>query len=189
MLGVLRMAKPDVRYRHPTGKPDVAVDDDRAAMVPSVKPCELAELRRPELLHFAACRNQRLEVFVGHLEAAEAVEEHPHLHTLALLLFERSKQLVAERPFRPDVHREIDGALRLIDAVEQGRHELVAIVKDLNRSSALDRRAHNRTERRGEVGRIDAGRSAIGVDTRGLVAHGIEQGTHHGDEGHDSDHE
>src|SRR5687767_6570705 len=112
------MPEPDVRYGHAASEADLAIDNDRAAVVPPVKSRELAELRRAELLHFAARRNQRLEVVVGHLHAAEAVEQDAHGHTLALFLFERAKQVVAEFPVRPDVDRKINRTLRLMDAVE-----------------------------------------------------------------------
>ena len=64
---------------HAAGKPDLAVDNDGAAMVPAVEAGELPELRRSELLNFTAGRYQRLEIFVGHLDAAETVEQHAHL--------------------------------------------------------------------------------------------------------------
>ena len=141
MVLVLRISEPDIRYGHAAGEPDLAVYDDRAAMVPPVKTRQFAELGRPEFLDFAAGLYQRFEVCVRHIDAAETVQQHAHGDAFALFFFERCEQLIAERAFRPDVHRKVDGALCAANGVEQRRNKLVAVVQCRDSAAVLDGRA------------------------------------------------
>ena len=59
VIFVLRVPQPYVRHRHAARKAHVAVDDDGPPVIAPVKAGQLAELRRPEFLHFAAGGDQR----------------------------------------------------------------------------------------------------------------------------------
>ena len=115
------MPEPDIRHGHAAGEADLAVDDDGAAMVPAVKTGELAELRHPEFLNFAAGRHECLEIFVGNLDAAETIQQHPDGNPFTLFLLQSGEQLVAEFTFRPDVDRKVDRPLRVLNGVEQAQ--------------------------------------------------------------------
>ena len=154
-------------------------------MVPAVKTCELSELRHPELLDLSAGGHQSFEILVWHIDAAQTIQQHAHGDALALFLLERGDQLVAEFPFRPDIHGEIDRPLRVPDRLEQRRHELVAVVERRDRPPVLDRRTDDSAEGGREVGRFDRRRRGVCIDPLGFVADCEKQRAEHR---HSSDH-
>jgi hypothetical protein len=106
--------------------------------------------------HPSAGIHERLEIPVGHFDAAQAIEQDAHLHALALLRLERRQQRIAELPCRPDVHGDIDRPIRVANRIEQRGHELVAVVQHRDRAAMSDRGADDCGQRRREVRRINA---------------------------------
>ena len=78
---------------------------------------------------------------VRRVPTAETIEQHAHLNAVRLPLDESLEHLRAEFAILPDVDAEVDAAARVADALDQRRHEFVAILEHLDRAAPLHRRA------------------------------------------------
>ena len=194
-IGRLDILRPDVEA---AGEGDPAVYHQQLAVVAQV---EERRLPREVGMQEARDRDARLaQAVVGarpEVTAADAVDQHPHLHAALLRRDQRLMELLARLVGPEDVAAQADAFLRPADLLEHPRIGLVAAAQHLHGVSGLRGQAGQPADRifqrrervrrspgtvgRGEHQRLALASQPLGAPLHAVDAHdGVEQSAHEG---------